>query len=68
MIFILGAGSLRTGIDNHLVVEDIKKLTGSENWINTPQEQLNELNYLKQVEDVDWLGISPALTFEAETV
>ena len=65
VIFILGAGSLRTGIDNHLVVEDIKKLTGSENWINTPQEQLNELNYLKQVEDVDWLGISPALTFEA---
>ncbi|MEW1746754.1 hypothetical protein [Lactobacillus gasseri] len=54
-----------TGIDNHLVVEDIKKLTGSENWINTPKEQLNELNYLKQVEDVDWLGISPALTFEA---
>ena len=65
VIFILGAGSLRTGIDNHLVVEDIKKLTGSENWINTPEEQLNELNYLKQVEDVDWLGISPALTFEA---
>ncbi|MGK4062423.1 helix-turn-helix transcriptional regulator, partial [Lactobacillus johnsonii] len=30
VIFILGAGSLRTGIDNHLVVEDIKKLTGSE--------------------------------------
>lgn len=45
--------------------KDIKKLTGSENWINTPKEQLNELNYLKQVEDVDWLGISPALTFEA---
>jgi putative NADH-flavin reductase len=43
VIFILGAGSLRTGIDNHLVVEDIKKLTGSENWINTPKEQLNEL-------------------------
>ena len=42
VIFILGAGSLRTGIDNHLVVEDIKKLTGSENWINTPKEQLNE--------------------------
>jgi len=36
VIFILGAGSLRTEIDNHLVVEDI-----------------------------DWLGISPALTFEA---
>lgn len=65
VIFILGAGSLHTGDDNHLVVEDIAKLDGSDAWINTPRQQLKELEFLKQVDDVDWLGISPAMTFEA---
>ncbi|WP_308557953.1 NAD(P)H-binding protein [uncultured Lactobacillus sp.] len=65
LIIILGAGSLHTGDDNHLFVEDIAKLPDSDAWINTPRQQLNELNYLKEVNDVDWLGISPSMTFEA---
>ena len=32
IIFILGAGSLHTGDDEHLVVEDIEKMAGSEHW------------------------------------
>lgn len=64
LIFILGAGSLRTGADQHLFVEDIAKLPGADQWINTPRQQLAELQYLEQVTDVDWLGISPSATFE----
>lgn len=65
VIFILGAGSLHTGKDNHLVIDDIAKQADSEAWINTPRQQLKELEFLNDVDDVDWLGISPAMTFEA---
>ncbi|MBP2058719.1 putative NADH-flavin reductase [Lactobacillus colini] len=65
LIFILGAGSLHTGEDSHLVVEDIAKLDGSDAWINTPRQQLKELEYLSSVDDIDWLGISPSMEFEA---
>lgn len=65
LIFILGAGSLKTGEDKHLFVEDIAKMPGSSAWINTPREQAKELEYLKTVTDVDWLGISPSAQFEA---
>ncbi|MBD5269134.1 MAG: NAD(P)H-binding protein [Bacteroides sp.] len=65
IIFILGAGSLHTGDDEHLVVKDIEKMAGSEHWVNIPRQQLKELEYLRGVNDVDWLGISPAMTFEA---
>lgn len=63
LIFILGAGSLVTGEDKHLVVDDIEKMPGSEEWINIPKEQLEELEYLRGVDDVDWMGISPAMEF-----
>ncbi len=65
LIFILGAGSLHTGDDNHLVIDDLAKIAGADAWINTPRQALNELNYLLTVHDVDWLGISPSNTFEA---
>lgn len=64
VIFILGAGSLHTGEDHHRVVEDIKALPNSDTWINTPVQQLKELEYLEGVDDVDWLGISPSMQFE----
>ena len=35
LIFILGAGSLKTGKDKHLFVDDIEKMPGAETWINT---------------------------------
>lgn len=65
VIFILGAGSLKTGDDHHLFVEDIAKLPNSESWINTPKQQLKELQYLQTIDDVDWLGISPSANFTA---
>lgn len=65
VIFILGAGSLHTGDDEHLVVDDIAQMDNADTWINTPRQQLKELEYLNSVDDVDWLGISQALQFEA---
>ena len=64
-IFILGAGSLHTGDDDHLVVEDIKKVPGAESFINTPINQLAELHFLQDVTNVNWVGISPASSFVA---
>ncbi|MBD5429501.1 NAD(P)H-binding protein [Lactobacillus sp.] len=65
VIFILGGGSLHTGADHHLVVEDVAAMEGSDAWINTPRQQLKELEYLRGVDDVDWVGISPSMIFEA---
>ena len=64
LIFILGAGSLQTGEDEHLFVDDLEKIPASSSWINTPRQQLKELQYLETITDVDWVGISPAATFE----
>ncbi|MBB1062984.1 NAD(P)-dependent oxidoreductase [Limosilactobacillus fastidiosus] len=64
LIFILGAGSLHTGDDQHLFIEDIEKLPNSGSWINTPRQQVKELRYLEAITDVDWVGISPAASFE----
>lgn len=64
LIFILGAGSLRTGADQHLLVDDLEKLPNAGDWINVPRQQVKELQYLEAVTDVDWVGISPAATFE----
>lgn len=65
VIFILGAGSLYTGEDHHLVVEDIAAMDGADAWINTPRQQLKELEFLNNIDDIDWLGISPSMLFEA---
>ncbi|MFT8325291.1 NAD(P)-dependent oxidoreductase [Oenococcus sicerae] len=63
LAFILGAGSLLTGQDNHLAVQDIETDPTSKPWRAVPQNQLKELNFLKQVDNVDWFGVSPALSF-----
>lgn len=65
LLFILGAGSLFTGADHHLAIEDIAKEPGASTWINIPQSQLRELEYLQSVTNVDWLGVSPSLEFES---
>lgn len=65
LIFILGAGSLHTGADRHYFVQDIAKMPESEVWINTPKMQLKELQYLQDVDDIDWMEISPSAEFVA---
>ncbi len=65
LFFILGAGSLQTGDDGHLAVEDLQALPDSASWISIPQNQLKELKFLRDVDEVQWVGISPGLTFQA---
>ncbi|WP_068400231.1 NAD(P)-dependent oxidoreductase [Kribbia dieselivorans] len=65
LVFILGGGSLFSGEDKHLHVEDIRKMPGAEAWVNIPVQQLKELEYLRTVEDVTWVGVSPQAMFAA---
>jgi putative NADH-flavin reductase len=64
LIFILGAGSLKTGDDKHFFVEDIKHVPGSEAWINIPIQQFKQLKFIREVENVNWTGVSPSALFE----
>ncbi|WP_367295828.1 NAD(P)-dependent oxidoreductase [Levilactobacillus yonginensis] len=63
LVFILGAGSLFTGDDRHLFVNDIAKDPHAAGFISIPQNQLKELNFLREVDNVNWVGISPAANF-----
>ncbi|NVY95791.1 NAD(P)H-binding protein [Lactobacillus sp. DCY120] len=64
LVFILGAGSLLAGSDQHLHVHDLEKLPGAANFIAVPQNQLAELQFLQTVKNVNWVGISPSDSFE----
>jgi hypothetical protein len=63
LVFILGAGSLMTGADHHLLVEDLRKTPGAETWIATPENQLKELRFLQGIDNVEWVGVSPSAKF-----
>lgn len=65
LVFILGAGSLTTGEDSHLLVEDLRNVPGAEAWVSIPENQLKQLEYLRTVTDVDWVGVSPSAMFTA---
>lgn len=65
LFFILGAGSLVTGDDKHHVIEDIRQAPGSDAWIGIPQNQFYQLNFLRDVKNVNWVGVSPGETFRA---
>ncbi|MCH5464187.1 NAD(P)-dependent oxidoreductase [Levilactobacillus tujiorum] len=63
LVFILGAGSLQTGDDHHLFVDDIAKDPQAASFLSIPQNQLKELNFLRDVDNVNWVGVSPAADF-----
>jgi len=65
LVFILGAGSLKTGADDHLFVHDIEKSPEAAGFVDIPQNQLSELQFLQTVTNVNWVGISPAADFHA---
>lgn len=58
LFFILGAGSLLDENDE-LFVETIRQDPNSSAFINVPEAQLQELNFLRDVNDVKWVGVSP---------
>lgn len=63
--FILGAGSLVTGKDKHDVIDDIRQLPGHESWIGIPENQFYQLKFLRDVKNVNWVGVSPGFEFRA---
>lgn len=64
LIFILGAGSLLTGEDRHPFVEDLAQMEGAEAFVNVPRQQKKQLELLRTIEDVEWVGVSPSAVFE----
>lgn len=63
LAFILGAGSLTTGADQHLFVRDIEQDPQAAAFVSVPQNQLAELTFLRTVTNVNWVGVSPAANF-----
>lgn len=63
LLFILGAGSLTNPQTGDLALEDIKQVPGSEHWIAIPIAALAQLEYLRTVENVEWVGVSPQMMF-----
>jgi hypothetical protein len=63
LFFILGAGSLVTGQDHHLLVEDLRRSPGAQAWIAAPENQLKELRFLQEVDNVNWVAVSPSQAF-----
>ncbi|MBS7577125.1 MULTISPECIES: NAD(P)H-binding protein [unclassified Enterococcus] len=64
LFFIVGAGSLKTGSDNHLLLDDLKLTPDSESWIAIPDNQYKELEFLRMIDNVDWVAVSPGVTFQ----
>lgn len=62
LFFILGAGSLLDQ-EEHPFVETLKKTPGAEDWISIPVNQFKELQFLQNVDDVNWVGVSPSAEF-----
>jgi len=63
--FVLGAGSLWTGAgaDKHLAYDDILADPETIAWRAIPENQLDELEFLRRVKNVNWFGVSPGLMF-----
>lgn len=61
--FILGAGSLLIGDDDHVALTDLEKDESTRSWRAIPQEQFKELKFLRDVDNVDWFGVSPAFSY-----
>ncbi|MBS9338189.1 NAD(P)H-binding protein [Fructobacillus sp. M2-14] len=62
--FILGAGSLYTDEKKQQLVYDlIKSDDSTKPWRATPENQLYELEFLRNVKNVNWYGVSPGESF-----
>lgn len=62
LFFILGAGSLLDSAEKPFV-ETIRTMPGSDAWIATPINQFKELQFLRNVDNVNWVGVSPSAKF-----
>jgi putative NADH-flavin reductase len=64
LFFILGAASLLDESDK-LFLETLKTLPDVASWISIPTEAYKTLNFLRGIENVNWVGVSPSADFIA---
>ena len=64
LFFILGAGSLLDG-EGKLFMETLKTIPDAASWISIPIHQYKELQFLREVDNVNWVGVSPSAEFIA---
>lgn len=65
LFFMLGASSLHVGENQPLLIEKLRSNPSSASWISVPENQYKELEFLRLVDNVNWVGISPGSTFQA---
>lgn len=66
LLFILGAGSLTNPETGRPFIEVLRELPGAEAWVNIPEQQFKQLEYLRTVDSAEWVGVSPQATYPAE--
>lgn len=64
LFFILGAASLLDENDK-LFLDTMKTLPDVASWISIPTEAYKTLNFLRSIENVNWVGVSPSVEFIA---
>lgn len=62
LFFILGAASLLDE-NNKLFLDTLKTLPDVASWISIPVEAYKTLNFLRSIENVNWVGVSPSAEF-----
>lgn len=58
LIFIIGASTLLNDAGQPMINEVLKKYAGQP-WIEAPVQQSHEFEYLKWVDNVDWIAVTP---------
>lgn len=66
LVFILGAGSLTNPETGRPFVEVLRELPDAAAWINIPEQQFKQLEYLRTVDTANWVGISPQAQYPAQ--
>ncbi len=64
LFFILGAASLLDENDK-LFLDTLKTIPDAASWISIPTEAYKTLNFLRSIENVNWVGVSPSIEFVA---
>lgn len=64
LFFILGAASLLDQ-NGKLLLDTLKTAPDAAAWISIPTEAYKTLNFLRGIENVNWVGVSPSAEFVA---
>ncbi|NTV79516.1 MAG: NAD(P)H-binding protein [Clostridiales bacterium] len=62
LFFILGAASLLDDKEQ-LFLDTLKTIPDAASWISIPTEAYKTLNFLRSIENVNWVGVSPSVEF-----